>query len=52
MANYSNTNGSPSANSTLTMMTETKPMLLKGWRSTSVIRRIGRLTYEQADDER
>ena len=28
---YSNTNASPSANSTLTMMMETKPMLLKGW---------------------
>ncbi len=28
---YSNTNGSPIANSTLTMMTLTKPMLLKGW---------------------
>ena len=35
---YSNTNGSPSANSTLTMMMLTKPMLLKGWRPTSVTR--------------
>ena len=31
-APYNNTNGSPSAKSTLTMITETKPMLLKGWR--------------------
>ena len=29
----SNTNGSPSANNTLTMMTETKPIERKGWRS-------------------
>ncbi len=29
---YSNTNGSPSANSTLTMITETKPIERKGWR--------------------
>ena len=49
---YNNTSGNPSANSRLTMMTDTKPIERKGWRSTSVTRRIGRLTYEQADDER
>ena len=31
---YSNTNGSPSANNTLTMIAETKPIDRKGWRST------------------
>ena len=34
---YSSTRGNPTANSTLTMMTETKPIERKGWRSTSVI---------------
>jgi hypothetical protein len=36
---YRNTNGSPRANYTLTMITETKPIERKGWRSTSVTRR-------------
>ena len=31
MASYSNTNGSPSANSALTMITETKPIERKRW---------------------
>ncbi len=31
---YTNTNGSPIANGTLTMITETKPIERKGWRST------------------
>ena len=34
----SSTSGSPSTNSTLTMITETKPIERNGWRSTSVTR--------------
>ena len=33
---YSNTNGSPCANSALTMITLTRPIERKGWLSTSV----------------
>ena len=41
---YSNTTGSPIANSTLTMMMETKPIERKGRLSTSVTRSIKRRT--------
>ena len=34
---YTNTNGSPSAKSTLTMITETKPIERKGWRGLAAV---------------